>query len=725
MKAIVFTMDSIFALVIAVTGISVLLFFQYSAQAPYSLHYADAQSVMSNLAATNVYSVRNSSMVAKSLSVQYAGTNETWPMFLNGPSTNSSNPFGPLYPILAYTFNPGNTITTGIVAGYGNAYFAANSILYALNATTNRTAWATNTVSNVVNTPALYGGLLFYNNATNLTAVYPATGNVLWTTNTIRTISVTTPLLAYDNLIIFGGSNNDVYAYYAGNGTQAWAKGIGSVPVAITVAGGALVIKTSTNTAYTAAFSGTLAPVPLSTTAFSAGNGPTRFAYAGNAIYFGSGSTANAMFANGTGVSGFPAGTSSTVTGAGVYQGYIVYQTGSGVVALAPSGSQYWSASVPSYFGGSIVNATPVVTSSMVYTLWANGLAGENLTTGTIDWFAEMPGVPSYPYMTLAYGKLYVEADNRVMVYGSCYSPPYATLLSAAATMFLNGQSGCGSALLNSVYPAANYTMFVNAPSTNTIDVAHFNGAKGYVVARNSGLLNNSYVAASFWINLSSIPASGIRLVNYGDNTTVCADTSGKCGWFFYLTNTGMIQFNVMNGNQISANGIVLNTNKWYLITGETNGTVSLYINANVPYTQTAVNTVATASYTSPNIQLTIGAGLPSDTRYLTGNIANLQVYALPLSRQQISALYREGVNGVPIPDAGLRAWYPLEGDANDYANFNTGFVVGSTKFVTTTYTSPALSNAYQISRASTLIPVLNYTSGASNTINVGVYSWG
>jgi hypothetical protein len=722
MKAIVFTMDSIFALAIAVTGISILLFFQYSSQAPYSLQYSNVQAILANLASTSVESVSNSSIVAKSLAIRYGGINETWPMFLGGPSSNSSGGVGPAYPVLAYVFNPSNTITTGIVAGYGNVYFAANSILYALNATTNRTAWTINTISNVVNTPALYSGLLFYANATNLTAVFPTTGSVLWTTNSIRTISITTPLLAYNNEIVFGGSDNKVYAYLASNGTQQMAYGIGSTAVSIAVSGGNLVIKTNTGTVYTAVQSGANLVV-LSTTAYAAGNTPTRFANQGNKIYLGTGSSANAIYINGTAAAGFPAGTGSTITGVAAYQNNIVYQTGSGVVSLSPTGSQHWSAAVPAYFGGSIVNATPVVTGTMVYTLWANGLAGENLTSGTIQWFAEMPGAISYPYMTLAYGMLYVEANNRIMVYGSCYSPPYATLLSAAATMFLNGQRGCGTALLNSVYPATNYAMFVNSPSANSIGVAHFNGAKGYITARNSGLLNNSYVAVSFWINVSSAPPSGVRLVNYGDNGT-CTDTSGYCGWFFYLSNSMQIQFNVMNGRQISANGIVLNTNRWYMVTGETNGTVALYINANAPYTQAAANVVATASYTSPNIQLTIGAGLPSDTRYFTGNIANVQIYYMPMNRQQISALYREGVNGVPLPKAGLVAWYPLEGDPNDYANFNTGFVVGSTKFVTSTYTSPAFANAYQISRASTLIPVINYTSGAGSTINVGVYSW-
>ncbi|MDE1854777.1 MAG: PQQ-binding-like beta-propeller repeat protein [Candidatus Micrarchaeota archaeon] len=724
MKAIVFTMDSIFALVIAVVGISVLLFFQYSAQAPYSLHYSNAQAIFTNLASASVGSV-SSNPIARSLSNQYAGINETWPMFLNGPSANNSNLVGPSYPILAFTFNPGNTITTGVVAGYGNVYFAANSIFYAINATMNKVVWTTNTVSNVAITPALFSGTLYYANTTNLTAVSPNNGNIIWSTNSIKTISVTTSLLAYDNLIIFGGSNNDVYAYYANNGTQAWAKGIGAVPVSLALAGGTLVIKTSTNVVYIAVYSGTLAPTPLATITYTSGTQPTRLAYGGNTIYFGTGSTSNAMYVNGTTASGFPLGEIATISGVAVYTNYTAYQTANTVTVVSPSGTTDWLASIPIYFGANVVNATPAIGSGIVYTLWTNGLAAENLTNGKLLWFAYMPSTPSYPYMTLAYGRLYLEINNNIFVYGSCYSPPYATLLYAAAAMSLNGQGGCASALLNSVYPAANYTFFTGTPSTNTVNIAQFNGAKGYVIARNSGMLNSTYVSASFWVNVSALPATGVRLLNYGDNST-CADGGGYCGWNFYLTNTGKVIFSVMNSNQFSANDVVpLQTKKWYMITGVDNGTVALYINGNVPYTQAAVNTLALPAATSPNIPLTIGAGLTSDSRYFTGNIADVQIYNTTLNRQQIGALFREGVAGVPVSSTWLVAWYPLAGDANDYANFNTGFLVGSTKFIAAAYTSPAFSNAYEISRASVLLPVLNYTTGTSNTINVGIYSWG
>ncbi|MDE1873685.1 MAG: PQQ-binding-like beta-propeller repeat protein [Candidatus Micrarchaeota archaeon] len=721
MKGIVFTMDAIFALVIAIVGISVLLLFNYYSPTAYSLHYSNAQAILANLAGTTVDSVRNSSVLAASLYNQYLGMNETWPLFLGGVRENSSNPIGPSEPILVSSFSPGNTITTGVVAAYGNIYFAANSVLYAVNATTNTRAWAINTINNVGSTPAAYSGMIYFMNATNLTAVNAGTGARVWSTNSVSGISPDTAMMAYNNEVIFGGSDNKVHSYYSTNGTSYWSYSLAAAPVSITGAGGSLVVKTSSNAVNVIVRAGT-ASASLTSTAYS-GSAPTRSASEQSTYYLGTGANANAIYTNGTVVPGFPVGTTSAVTGAAVYKNYSVYQTTAGVAAISPSGNAYWSVAVPAYFGANVVNATPVVTSTMVYTLWQDGLAGENLSTGTIKWFASLHGATIYPYMTLAYGKLFVIANNQVLAYGSCFSPPHTTLLAAAATMFLNGQAGCGKALLNSVYPAANYTLFAGSISTNTLSVAHFNGAKGFDIARNSGPLNTTLASVSFWMNVSSYPSSGSRVVSYGDNGGGCASPTTNCGWFFEISSSGVLLFNASIGGTVTSSpGYTLSTGRWYFVTGSYNGSdVNLYINANIPLS-TGIS--GSLSYATPKINLTVGGGLPTDSRYFTGNVADLQVYNTALSRQQIFTLYRNGPGGVPVSGAGLVAWYPLSGSTNDYADFNTAFQVGSAGFVNVAYTAPSLSNAYEISKASTLLPVLNYATGSSNTISVGVYSW-
>jgi len=56
------------------------------------------------------------------------------------------------------------------------------------------------------------------------------------------------------------------------------------------------------------------------------------------------------------------------------------------------------------------------------------------------------------------------------------------------------------------------------------------------------------------------------------------------------------------------------------------------------------------------------------------GSIANVQVYNVSLSANEIQALYQEGIGGVPIDLQNLVGWWPLNGNANDYSvNKNNG----------------------------------------------------
>src|SRR5208337_4203852 len=135
------TLDAIFALTIAVASISILLYFNYTAQTPYTLQYSNAQSALSNLLSTSVDSMQNSSALAKAMSNQFAGANATWPQSAGGIYGNDSSDFGPIEPIISSVFTAPNTITTGVVADYGNIYFAAGSTVYAVNATTNNVIW--------------------------------------------------------------------------------------------------------------------------------------------------------------------------------------------------------------------------------------------------------------------------------------------------------------------------------------------------------------------------------------------------------------------------------------------------------------------------------------------------------------------------------------------------------------------------------------------------------
>ena len=59
---------------------------------------------------------------------------------------------------------------------------------------------------------------------------------------------------------------------------------------------------------------------------------------------------------------------------------------------------------------------------------------------------------------------------------------------------------------------------------------------------------------------------------------------------------------------------------------------------------------------------------------YFNCQISNVQVYNASLSANEITALYNEGIGGVPFNLNSLVEWWPLNGDANDYSgNLNNG----------------------------------------------------
>ncbi len=58
----------------------------------------------------------------------------------------------------------------------------------------------------------------------------------------------------------------------------------------------------------------------------------------------------------------------------------------------------------------------------------------------------------------------------------------------------------------------------------------------------------------------------------------------------------------------------------------------------------------------------------------MNGGISNIQIYNASLSANVVTALYQEGIGGSPLDLQNLVAWWPLNGNANDYSgNLNNG----------------------------------------------------
>jgi hypothetical protein len=67
-----------------------------------------------------------------------------------------------------------------------------------------------------------------------------------------------------------------------------------------------------------------------------------------------------------------------------------------------------------------------------------------------------------------------------------------------------------------------------------------------------------------------------------------------------------------------------------------------------------------------------IGAGFwGGPTSYTSGYIADVQVYNISLSANEIQSLYNEGIGGAPVRPQNIVGWWPLNGDTKDYSGSN------------------------------------------------------
>ena len=125
--------------------------------------------------------------------------------------------------------------------------------------------------------------------------------------------------------------------------------------------------------------------------------------------------------------------------------------------------------------------------------------------------------------------------------------------------------------------------------------------------------------------------------------------------------------------------------NSWHFIAATYNGNyVNFYIDG-VPVGVASYNSIVS---TGPGSEVVIGANPNSGCNsFFPGYISNIQLYNTSLSANEIQALYLEGIGGAPIRLQNLVAWWPLNGNANDYSgNGNNGQIIGNVNFVSNWY---------------------------------------
>jgi len=203
--------------------------------------------------------------------------------------------------------------------------------------------------------------------------------------------------------------------------------------------------------------------------------------------------------------------------------------------------------------------------------------------------------------------------------------------------------------------------------------VAQFNGQNSYISISSGPILNYKPVTLSAWVYPNSRNNLGFILIN-------CTRTSTICGsylrWYYGYAFDGAISnsssyFDLIYGGP---------TNSWsYVVETYDGNTQKLYINGDL----VASNTLSITP------KVTKGMDIGSSVWYgqnFNGSIANVQIYNTSLSANEIQALYLEGIGGAPIDLQHLVAWWPLNGNANDYSGNGNNGQINNVNFVSNWY---------------------------------------
>ncbi len=180
---------------------------------------------------------------------------------------------------------------------------------------------------------------------------------------------------------------------------------------------------------------------------------------------------------------------------------------------------------------------------------------------------------------------------------------------------------------------------------------------EAYINISNSQLLNPANITVAFWAKSSHDTNMGF--LGKGPQPGQVSNE------FYMYGRTGFLQCVTPYGTQGWIGTSYTNT--WYFLTCSYNSTATtVYVNGIIASMKIGSNSIP---LWSNSYNFVIGIHLCCGN--FNGSMADLQIYNVSLNQNSINALYQEGIGGVPTSLQNLIAWYPLNGNANDYSGNN------------------------------------------------------
>jgi hypothetical protein len=228
-------------------------------------------------------------------------------------------------------------------------------------------------------------------------------------------------------------------------------------------------------------------------------------------------------------------------------------------------------------------------------------------------------------------------------------------------------------------------TSFINLEGECTGELpeyaAQFNGQNGYIAVGTVLPLSPSQITVCAWINPTVITGSRREIVG-NDNTAsdsffLSLNNNGNSEGDFWVHTTGG-----WFGPVVTPSAVPLNT--WSFLCGNWTGTSEyIYLNG-----KSVGGPITTSSTISLPMGLPMTIGDDNGGQWWYGSISNIQIYNTSLSASDIQALYLEGIGGAPIDLQNLVAWWPLNGNANDYSGNDNNGQINNVNFVSNWYSS-------------------------------------
>ena len=298
------------------------------------------------------------------------------------------------------------------------------------------------------------------------------------------------------------------------------------------------------------------------------------------------------------------------------------------------------------------------------------------------------------------------------------------SVLSYAAGLYESGDGSCADALLNNVYSLANYSLIINGSAQPYQRIAYFNGKNSYMTVGTSRAPSGSDARSLFgWIYFTGNGSKNQWIYSSGTGS------GGDTGFSFGLTGDGAgsnsAQPYIASGGGSSydfgANTLFVKRDRWYFIgvtyaTGATHAT--FYLNG----ASDKVNASAALNTTPSVAAVGRRAADGCDCEYFPGYIANLQFYNTSLNATQEAALYSGGMQGGPLLVNSLVSWWPLDGSTGDYGGSNNTGIPTNVSYKYSGYSPASLRNSFSVSKSSAILPVSSYETqfnGVSSVISM------